>query len=74
MALRDYRLCDHCGCKTFYSANLNTDADGNIDGVGSLAVLCEDCAKTHKAVIITWELWNDIIEKVRNNYAVSSRY
>ena len=41
MALRDYRLCDVCGCKTFYDANLDVSA------VGALVVLCQDCAKTH---------------------------
>ena len=65
MALRDYRLCDHCGCKTFYSAGLNTDDNGRVCGVGDWTVLCEDCAKTHKAVILTWETWSDIVEKNR---------
>ncbi len=41
MALRDYRLCDVCGRKTFYDANLDVSA------VGALVVLCQECAKTH---------------------------
>lgn len=41
MALADYRLCDKCGCKVFYDANLDVSA------VGALVVLCQECAKTH---------------------------
>lgn len=71
MAYADYRLCDICGCKAFYDANLNyefpdkngNDAYGNpmqyvrgshhkLDRLGDWAVLCINCAKTHKCVIV----------------------
>jgi hypothetical protein len=80
MALADYRLCDVCGGKAFYDANLSY-ADGpdeyfpdrapyriagqpqyqdaslnhkhgmRLGYVGDWAVICEDCAKTHRVVI-----------------------
>lgn len=56
MALADYRLCDVCGNKAFYDANLNYDVDENgvttLDHVGAWAVLCVDCAKTHETVVL----------------------
>ena len=67
MAAADYRLCDVCGCKAFYDANLNyeqgSDVAGSVrnggqmnentelDCLGDWVVLCTDCAKTHKCVI-----------------------
>lgn len=42
MALGDYRLCDSCGAKTFYDAGLD------MSHVGSLKVLCVECAKKRK--------------------------
>lgn len=60
MAAADYYLCDRCGCKTFYDANLNYDGDscnpvtqhrwpeGN---VGWMIVICNTCAITHAAAI-----------------------
>ena len=59
MAAADYYLCDVCGGKTFYDANLsygnygdrNEDPDTHHpwpDGnVGLMLVLCRDCAKAH---------------------------
>lgn len=77
MAMADYRLCDMCGCKAFYDANLNyewPDRDGNIsfgrhvepheivrdsghvlDHLGDWAVICTECAKTHKCVVVPIE-------------------
>lgn len=63
MAASDYRLCDHCGRKAFYDSNLNydiggenerRDEDGQLlpDYVGSWAVICEDCAKTHVCKVV----------------------
>ena len=46
MAGADYYSCDKCGRKTFY------DAEVNYDGLGSMAALCEDCDKTHAAIIV----------------------
>ena len=73
MAAADYRLCDVCGGKAFYDANLNyrwADTDdlddwGNkieedafvrnrgyiLDHLGDWAVICTECAKTHRVVI-----------------------
>lgn len=59
MALADYRLCDVCDGKVFYDANLNYDhsqcgPDGapKLDYLGDWAVICDDCAKTHKCVVV----------------------
>ena len=67
MALSDYRLCDICDRKAFYDARLNyefkvddaTRVAGEIvrggyslEYLGDWTVLCKDCAKTHKAVIV----------------------
>jgi hypothetical protein len=77
MALADYRLCDICGRKAFYDANLNYQFDEEewtrkkittedsvkqagevveglkLDNLGDWAVICRDCAKTHKCVIVS---------------------
>lgn len=47
MALCDYMLCDVCGGKAFYDADINWD----MARCKSLAVLCRECAKTHTIVI-----------------------
>lgn len=67
MAYCDYKLCDVCGGKAFYDANLDyydvvsSDAGSREAGkpsyfklgyVGDWAVLCDDCAKTHKTAIV----------------------
>ena len=65
MASADYRLCDNCDSKAFYDASLNYERGGDeavvqngrrtafsIDNLGAWAVLCRECAKTHKAVIV----------------------
>lgn len=68
MALADYRLCDKCESKAFYDANLNYDFSTvrnpippeqlirgshlKLEYLGDWAVLCRECAKTHKAVIV----------------------
>lgn len=61
MASADYRLCDVCERKTFYDAALDyRDPDKSrpdwpnawLPGVGDWAVLCEECAKTHKVIVI----------------------
>ncbi|MBK8184310.1 MAG: hypothetical protein IPK63_16095 [Candidatus Competibacteraceae bacterium] len=63
----DYYLCDVCGNTTFQdfelsygmsdSININPDTkhpwpDGN---VGDMAVICKECAKTHRIEIVTIE-------------------
>lgn len=77
MALADYRLCDVCGNKSFYDANLNYEWPGmdgldewgckmqedelvrgsghRLDNLGDWAVLCRECAKTHKVVVVPIE-------------------
>jgi hypothetical protein len=63
MALCDYYLCDECGGKTFYDANVSYD-DNNAnpktgrpwpDNVGWMRVLCLAC-EAHHATRIAGEL------------------
>lgn len=61
MAMGDYYQCDVCGCKAFYDANLHYEevqppvaygASGQkLGNVGDMAVICDDCSKTHEVVI-----------------------
>lgn len=63
MARADYWLCDVCDGKSFYDANLDWDYareknsvrpdDGRMIpvGAGDMAVICVQCAKTHKVVV-----------------------
>jgi len=79
MAMADYKLCDVCGEKAFYDANLNYE-DGvsewglppfrvagapqfddpqmvnkhghRLGYVGDWAVVCAECAKTHRTAIV----------------------
>ena len=59
MAAADYKLCDACGGKTFYDADLHYEdpQSPNYDplpvGVGAWVVLCKACAETH--VIEFWK-------------------
>jgi hypothetical protein len=62
MAMRDYRLCDVCGGKVFYDANLNYDFDQcndkgepKLDYLGDWAIICVECAKDYKCVVIKKE-------------------
>jgi hypothetical protein len=72
MAACDYRLCDLCGGKAFYDANLSYNDAKSADDprayriagnpqrfgwmalgyVGDWAVLCTECAKTHRTMIV----------------------
>lgn len=70
MAAADYRLCDVCGRKAFYDANLNYEQGSDVpfekavrngghmmpatelDYLGDWVVICADCAKTHKCVVV----------------------
>lgn len=70
MALVDYRLCDVCHGKAFYDARLNYEDAGaqvavryagevswyRLDDLGDWAVLCKDCAKTHRTEIVKIEV------------------
>lgn len=59
MALADYYLCDVCGGKCFYDANLNYDYDNRdpvthmpkLDYVGDMAAICNKCAETHEIIV-----------------------
>lgn len=67
MAYADYRLCDVCGCKTFYDSNLNYEystklnpidetlfirgSHYKLENLGDWAVLCRDCAVHNECVI-----------------------
>lgn len=81
MAAADYKLCDKCGGKAFYDADLSYEAGESerhkpfrmvgtpqmddpavvarvgyrLGYLGDWAVLCEDCAKTHKTAIVPIE-------------------
>lgn len=61
MAAADYRLCDKCSSKAFYDANLNYEWNAipavrettyGLDNLGDWAVLCCECAKTHRCAIL----------------------
>lgn len=68
MAGADYRYCDNCDTKAFYDSNLNYEVDMprspipkdqlvrdthyKIDSLGDWKVLCRECAKTHKCIIV----------------------
>jgi len=52
MAASDYYLCDVCGKKAFYDANLDYNSDGSLGYVGEMAVICTECAKTHDIKIV----------------------
>ena len=47
MAYADYYLCDMCGEKCFYDANIDWDCQH----LGDMVAICKECAKTHKTVI-----------------------
>ena len=48
MALSDYYLCDICGEKVIYDA----DMFERWDCAGDISIICKECAKTHKIVIV----------------------
>lgn len=57
MAASDYHLCHRCGGKAFYDANVDDDRYLAYFGVVGaqpigIAVLCVECNKTHKAIIL----------------------
>ncbi len=63
MAASDYYSCDVCGGKAFYDANLGYDFDNEkpcvsygcgmkLGYVGDMAVICDNCAKTHEVKVI----------------------
>lgn len=45
MAMSNYYLCDKCGCKVQYDADIEWR-------YGDCAMICEECAKTYKCVIV----------------------
>ena len=57
MAACDYYSCDVCSAKTFYDASMDYDdkmsSRGALipNGAGDMAVICDNCAKTHFVVI-----------------------
>lgn len=48
MALADYYLCDRCGAKAFYDADLGD----RIDQAGDLVALCKGCAVVYKCTFV----------------------
>ena len=56
MAAADYRLCDVCGRKTFYDAELDYVDDPRAErplprGLGDWAAICPACAETNRCVV-----------------------
>ncbi len=60
MASADYWLCDVCGNKSFYDANLDWDWDEGLtrsdrrmlpSGAGDMAAICVNCAVTYEVVV-----------------------
>ena len=55
MAYADYYLCDMCGSKAFYDANLNyedqIDGTYHLGHVGDMKVLCVNCSKLYKVTV-----------------------
>lgn len=60
MAAADYYLCDCCGGKAFYDANLNYDYDNydevtgayKLDYVGDIKVVCDSCSDKYEVIIV----------------------
>lgn len=57
MAMCDYKLCDLCGRKAFYDADIRdahyvaTYDSSEAEKPVGIAVLCADCNLTHEAII-----------------------
>jgi hypothetical protein len=58
MAASDYYLCDLCERKAFYDSNIEDpryvatyNTDTGYEPIG-IAVLCSECNKTHKCVVV----------------------
>lgn len=64
MAAADYRLCDVCGSKTFYDANLDYDfkeyPGTGLYNLGDWSVICRNCAKTH-FTFIAMKLYGQVL-------------
>lgn len=73
MAMADYYLCDACGGKCFCDANLSYDFDNinpttgmpKLGYTGDMAAICDECAKTHKVLVVTNEKADRIAELER---------
>ena len=56
MAAADYRLCDACGCKTFYDSNLDYDFQEypacGLPQLGDWAVICMNCADKYECRVV----------------------
>lgn len=55
MAYADYRLCDVCGTKTFYDADLQYDFEQypitGLYNLGAWSAICRQCSETHDVII-----------------------
>ena len=82
MAGSDYRLCDVCSRKAFYDVELGYDDDGEpfriageqdphgeitLDYLGDWAVLCLECAKTHRTAIVPITTIADTTDRAEEN-------
>lgn len=56
MSVVDYYMCDNCGCKCFYDAELNwkdvAQDKMTLDLCGDIKAICIACAKTHKCIVV----------------------
>lgn len=52
MAALDHYICDVCGAKCFYDANVNWEAYRAMKMLGEMAVICGKCARTHVVKIL----------------------
>lgn len=83
MSGMDYRHCDACGNKAIYDAALNwrdsqpgdiaIENNGSpvgraVDSLGGWAVVCQDCARTHVARVLTREQEKKIFKKQGKGY------
>lgn len=50
MAGADYTHCEKCSKRVFYDADLYSSE--RFEDVGQLAVLCKECAKSRKLVVV----------------------
>jgi|SRR5690606_6923971 len=96
MAASDYRLCDVCHGKVFYDANLNYEMGIGVEGsvryrgelvsqmkldyLGDWAVICQECAQTHKCVVMpieteeVGEKYNELLYAVGRKYPGETRH
>jgi transcription elongation factor Elf1 len=71
MAGADYFLCDLCGIKMFYDANV--DWEEYRGRIGRLVGICVDCSKTHRIAVTKGVNKIDIQPKFYESYYKAKR-